>query len=165
MRRTALRISLFVIVLVAVVLAATAQEPKRQFVSFGAPALRPEHSICAYGVDAYGRLTVHSQGANTFSAPLHLPQGAVIARFSAWLTDNSAAADATVYLCCRPLKEGPNAMTVLSELKTPGMQGDLALFNKTSITVDNRKTAYYVAVALPDPGTSLSGIRIAYKPS
>ena len=138
-------------------------QQKTEYLSIPGEAFLPRFSNQAYGGDAWIRLVPSaSSNINQFIAPVYLPQGARIVRFTAWVSDNSPAADISVNIGAIPLKSGPNGMTILYRIGTGGIAGDTSIGGTTSISIDNMSNSYLVQIILPDQMTTLSSVQLVY---
>lgn len=109
-----------------------------------------------FGASAYenhGRYLMHDiAGLEHFRAPVYLPQGAVITKFSVCFLDELAAIDvgATLYTGPRTNLTYGGDITEMSHIASDGSAG-YAIYSDTSIAapvIDNTTNAYWVGTSL-----------------
>lgn len=134
-------------------------KPKTSYVSISAAAFQPYRSNTSYD-SAGGWFENTSGGSAVFAAPVQLPHGAKITKFTFHWYDISGA-DGSAMLVRNNLDQTALGLVIAN---TSGSAGSSSTTQTISspLTVDNAQYAYHAQVTLPDADVEIHGIVIEY---
>ncbi len=137
-----------------------------------ASQLQPKKNTMAYEFGTGMYLTNKSAVTTdtTFYAPVHLPQGATIKKFTLYYYDNSATHQISASLFYGTLPGGSGIELAIAASSVAGASATYTSASDTTIAtsntgniVDNMGRSYYVSVLLPvDSAVRVDGFRVDY---
>jgi hypothetical protein len=120
--------------------------PKTFYYSISPAAFKPQnstHNITSWDREAYYNTT---NVPGFLTAPVYLPDGAVVTSATMYYYDNSSAADIFFYLCATP--HGSNVFNTITSLTTSGTPGNSSLFTNSILNavVNNQNNSYAIRI-------------------
>jgi hypothetical protein len=136
-------------------------KPVTSYLSIPPAAFQPTNDGLSFTLGGYSLSPGASTPATAFYAPVMLPHGATVTRFTFHWRDNSASdGNATLF------QDNPVGLTTpMASVATSGSNGQSSSTTTTTISanvIDNSQYQYYVYLTLPDSLVELYSIFIEY---
>lgn len=139
-----------------------------KYYSVPCSAFRPNYSEQTFYVHPNKLYATNVVGNNWYTAPVYLPDNAIVTEYKAWVYDTNGPYDITVRLARAQLSEMGFLEDILASIQSSGASGLQELTEGTIqyALINNSLYKYYTGVGLSASGdttTMLVGVRITYE--